>query len=253
MDLMTTGLDGAPQGWFVDSLTAAHPRNTSVGPNYIEHAGAAPGHNEYGWLRSPTDVHAASLYDYPGSGWENLDLDFETVAKATDTQSVYGSLAWGFEIRSGAVQGEYAGASDAQSAVFDEALERFRGYYTHEPIVLYFDTNIDTPIAGEDAKIAGVLDYLHRYPDVRLQIEGYADERGTTALNNALSQRRAANVEALCVSMGIDASRIDYAVGWGATDAFSAGSPTSQPGSWRANRRVTISFERTACTPIVMP
>ena len=36
-------------------------------------------------------------------------------------------------------------AVDRASAVFEEALERFRGYYVHEPIVLYFDTGDPIP------------------------------------------------------------------------------------------------------------
>jgi outer membrane protein OmpA-like peptidoglycan-associated protein len=252
-DLMTTGLGASPQGWFVDAQTATHARGSSVGPNYIEQWGisppGSPRRNEFGWLRSPTDWHAASLYDYP---WFSIDtnFDFETVAKATDTQTIYGSLEWGFQIRSGVVRSEYAHAASAASATFDEALERFRGYYTHEPIVLYFDTDVDTPIAGEDSKILGVLGYLSRYPDVRLQIDGYADERGTTAHNLDLSLRRALNVQSLCLTFGIDPSRIDTPLGLGETATFSAGSPTRAMGSLRANRRVVISFERTASTPI---
>jgi outer membrane protein OmpA-like peptidoglycan-associated protein len=253
MTLMTTGLHGAPPGWFLDTITATAPQGSNRGPNYLESFGESVGHNEYGWLRSPTDWHAASIYDYPGGWTYDASLEFETVAKATDTQTVYGALHWGFEIRSGAVTAEYAHAFDAQSSTFEEALERFRGFYTHEPIVLYFDTNVDTPLPGEDAKIAGVLDYLSRYPDVRLEIDGYADERGRPAHNSDLSLRRASNVESLCTAMGIDASRIDPVAGHGATTEFSAGSPAAHAGTWRANRRVVISFYRTASTPIVMP
>ena len=44
-----------------------------------------------------------------------------------------------------------ASAISAINKSLDEALERFRGYYVHEPVVIYFDTNQDTPLAGEDA------------------------------------------------------------------------------------------------------
>jgi outer membrane protein OmpA-like peptidoglycan-associated protein len=248
-ELMTTGLLGAPRGWHVDINTGAHPRGSSLAPDYLAQFGVSAGHNEYGWLRSPTDLHAASLYDHPAFAGD-VNYDFETVAKATDTQAVYGSLEWGFQIRSGAVGHEYARAASAESATFNEALERFRGYYTHEPIVLYFDTDVDTPIAGEDAKISGVLAYLGRYPDVRLQIDGYADERGTRSHNLDLSLRRALKVEALCIALGIDAARIDTPTRRGETATFSAGSASAAAGSLRANRRVVISFERTATTPI---
>lgn len=248
-ELMTTGAGGAPPGWFVDAQTATHPRTTSVGPNYIELWGIAPPRNAFGWLRSPTDTGPASLYDYPWFSFDT-DFEFETVAKATDTQTVYGSLEWGFGIRSAVVQNEYVVAFDAESATFNEALERFRGYYTHEPIVLYFDTNSDAPMTDEAAKISGVLDYLSRYPDVQVRIDGWADERGDVALNNDLSQRRASNVQMIAVALGIDPTRIEYATGRGETTGFAAG---SNQGTWRANRRVVMSFVRTASTPIVMP
>ena len=250
MDLMTTGTANAPQGWFVDTRTDLLARGSSAEPYYLEPYGESVGHNEHGWLRSPTDVKNASIYDYPSTPHPDIDYDFETVAKAGDTQTIYGSLDWGFQIRSGAVQSEYAEAYDAESATFNEALERFRGYYAHEPIVIYFETAQDTPIPGEEAKISGVLDYLSRYPDVMVRIEGYADERGSVALNNDLSRRRALNVERIAVSLGIDPTRIEYAVGWGETDEFAAG---SNAGTWRANRRVVMSFARTASTPINMP
>lgn len=247
-ELMTTGLDGAPQGWFIDSQTAAHARTSNVGPNYIEQWGRHAT-NYFGWLRSPTDWHETSLYDYPFTSFDS-DFEFETVAKATDTQTVYGALNWGFGIRSGAVTGEYAYAMDVESSTFSEALERFRGYYTHEPVVIYFDTGDDIPLAGEDSKLYDFLDYLDRYPDVQLQIEGYADERGTIRDNNALSLRRAQNVEGLLLLLDVDPARIEYAVGWGETNTFAAG---RSAGQLQANRRVVITFVRTASTPIVMP
>jgi outer membrane protein OmpA-like peptidoglycan-associated protein len=251
-DLMTPGsLLGAPAGWFVDAQTAAHASGSDVGPNYIEHWGlsspTATRRSYFGWLRSPTDWQETSLYDYP---WFSFDVDFqfETVAKATDTQAVYGALEWGFGIRKRVVQGEYARAVDAESATFTEALERFRGYYTHEPVVIYFDTNADLPMPGEAAKISGVLGYLGRYPDVQVRIEGYADDRGSLALNNDLSLSRAEHVRDLAVALGVSPSRIEYAVGWGPTDQFAA---RATSGALRANRRVVMSFVRTASAPIV--
>lgn len=248
-NLMTTGLDGAPQGWFVDSQTAANTPSSASGPNYIEQWGIVPPRNAFGWLRSPTDLHETSLYDYPWFSFD-VDFDFETVAKATDTQTIYGALNWGFGIRSGVVVNEYAFAVDAQSATFDEALERFRGFYTHEPIVIYFDHDDDTPMAGEDAKITGVLDYLSRYPDVRVQLEGFADEHGDVARNLALSRRRAENVRTLAITLGVGAGSIDPILAGGETAAFAAG---PDAGALRANRRVVMTFVRTATAPIVMP
>lgn len=95
-----------------------------------------------------------------------------------------------------------------------------------------------------------MLGYLSRYPDVRVQIDGHADERGTPAHNLDLSLRRALSVERLCLAFGIDPARIDLPIGLGETTSFSAGSPSGAVGSLRANRRVVVSFVRSASTPI---
>jgi outer membrane protein OmpA-like peptidoglycan-associated protein len=49
---------------------------------------------------------------------------------------------------------------------------------------------------------------LKNYPDLRLEISGHTDNKGTRDKNVALSQARADSVKAYLVSKGIDASRI---------------------------------------------
>jgi outer membrane protein OmpA-like peptidoglycan-associated protein len=235
----------------IDILAAGRTQGQDVTPNYQENFPTNP-NVFYGWLRSPTDVRPASLVDFPG--WsQNSDFDFETVAKATDTQAIYGALHWGFQVRAGATTNEYAFALNAESAAFNEALDRFRGFYTHEPIVFYFDTDQSTPLPGEDAKLAGVLSYLSSFSDVVVDIDGYADERGTLGHNKRLSQDRANFIQALAISFGIDPGRIQRVEGHGETTTFSAGSASAAPGSLRANRRVVMSFHRTASTPVTAP
>ncbi len=50
--------------------------------------------------------------------------------------------------------------------------------------------------------------WLRQYPNVTVQIEGHADERGTREYNIALSARRAETVKRFLVSQGISSSRI---------------------------------------------
>ena len=261
MELMTEGTGAAPHGWFIDSRTANNARGSSIGPNYIEHFISPEPVNQFGYLRSPTDVRRASLWDFPQSP-HDVDFDFETVAKGTDNQTVYGSLFWGFQIRSGAVPptSEYAVQQGTASATFEEALERFRGFFVHEPVALYFDTNQEIPNAGEEGKLADVPDYLDRYPDVQVSIDGWADLRGTEADNFDLAQRRADAVQTLLLTLGVDPGRIAWSVGMGETTEFSRhGAPSaarqrSEPGLLQANRRVVVSFEHTVSGhPIVMP
>src|SRR5713101_1910939 len=50
--------------------------------------------------------------------------------------------------------------------------------------------------------------WLKRYPNVTVTIEGHADERGTREYNLALGERRAQAVKNVLVAMGIPAGRI---------------------------------------------
>ncbi|GEM_PF-1519578 len=258
--VMTTGAGPAGPGHFVDQIydPATHAPSSATGPYYQSGTGFRGG-NEPGWVRSPTDVKASTLRDGPGISAGSIDFDFETVAKGHDNQTIYGSLLWGFQVRTGAVSGEYVSASGAQSATVGEALDRFRTYFTHEPTIIYFDFDVDSPMAGEDAKLREFLPYVHAHPDVQVQVTGFADETGPARYNRGLSSRRATNVAGLIQTLGVSRSRITTAV-HGETHQFAggalgsgpfaaqAGQPEQTPGTLRANRRVVIEFQRTATT-----
>jgi len=51
-------------------------------------------------------------------------------------------------------------------------------------------------------------DWLRRYPNVTVTIEGHCDERGTREYNLALGERRAQAVKNVLVASGISASRM---------------------------------------------
>ena len=163
-----------------------------------------------------------------------------------DSQNVYGGLHWGFEIVGGVPQNEYARAQDTTSAEFDISLARFRAYFTHEPTIVYFDTNVAVPAAGEDAKLDEAMTWLAEFSDAHVEIEGFADETGPTGPNAGLSRRRADSVAAALMARGLDAARIDSVAGSGETTAFAAGGAAGQ---LKANRRVRIRFVRNASTP----
>src|SRR4051794_12186463 len=50
--------------------------------------------------------------------------------------------------------------------------------------------------------------WLKRYPNVTVTIEGHTDERGTREYNISLGQRRAETVKNVLIALGIPASRI---------------------------------------------
>jgi peptidoglycan-associated lipoprotein len=75
--------------------------------------------------------------------------------------------------------------------------------------------------------------WLKRYADVRLQIEGHCDERGTREYNLALGERRANSVRNYLVALGIPANRLS-SISYGKERPAVLGSSEA---SWAQNRR----------------
>jgi peptidoglycan-associated lipoprotein len=73
-------------------------------------------------------------------------------------------------------------------------------------IFFAFDRSDITPEAQQT--LARQADWLRRYPNVTVTIEGHCDERGTREYNLALGERRAQAAKNVLVAMGIPASRI---------------------------------------------
>jgi len=69
-----------------------------------------------------------------------------------------------------------------------------------------FDRSDISPEAREI--LARQADWLRRYPNVTVTIEGHCDERGTREYNLALGERRAQAAKNVLVASGIPAARI---------------------------------------------
>lgn len=80
---------------------------------------------------------------------------------------------------------------------------------------------------GDNAKI------LQEHTDVRIEIQGHADERGTTEYNIALGQRRAKSVQDYLVAQGIAPSRLKV-VSYGEEKPLTSGSNET---AYSKNRR----------------
>ncbi len=245
-----------------------------AGPGAVNTVGQTPGPRggiggvvgqTPGFKRSndPADIRSAVMYDQPGVADPsfNLNFSFETVAQGEDTMINYGAVSWGFGLRAGRVVDERISFQDTESATFDEAQERHRDFYVHEPVTFYFAFDSDVLSATEAAKIDTFIAYLGRNTDVRLSLDGFADIRGGASAHNLdLSLRRAQAVEAALLARGIAADRIDpLVIGLGASSAATTDAGTGDIGGNAAvgadqtreanrqfNRRVVLTFERTA-------
>lgn len=98
---------------------------------------------------------------------------------------------------------------------------------------VYFD--FDSSELAPDAKAAldANVALLQKYPDVKIQIQGHADERGTTEYNMALGDRRANEVKSYLANQGVAPSRVTV-ISYGEEAPLDA---TGGESAWSVNRR----------------
>ncbi|URW74628.1 peptidoglycan-associated lipoprotein Pal [Sphingomonas donggukensis] len=95
-----------------------------------------------------------------------------------------------------------------------------------------------------DSQARAVLDtqaqWLQRYPNVRISVEGHCDERGTREYNLALGDRRANAAKNYLIARGVDAGRIST-ISYGKERPAAQGSDEA---SYAQNRRaVTVTLQ----------
>lgn len=74
---------------------------------------------------------------------------------------------------------------------------------------------------------------LKKFRDVKIQIEGHCDERGSTGYNLALGERRAASVKNYLISLGISSKRLST-ISYGEEMPID---PRHNEDAWAKNRR----------------
>ena len=76
-------------------------------------------------------------------------------------------------------------------------------------------------------------DWLKQHPDVKVQIEGHCDERGTSNYNLGLGERRAVSTKKFLATLGIDEGR-QYTISYGKEKPVCSEHKES---CWQQNRR----------------
>ncbi len=105
---------------------------------------------------------------------------------------------------------------------------------------IYFDTDRYNVDAEDQSILQSQAQWLSRYPNARVTIEGHCDERGTRDYNLALGERRANAAKNYLVSLGVSPTRITT-VSYGKERPDALG---STPAAWARNRRgVTLVIQ----------
>ena len=104
---------------------------------------------------------------------------------------------------------------------------------------LLFDAGGATLKPGAQRALDNLAQFLTKYPERDIAIEGFTDSTGTRELNQQLSEKRAWSVKAALVARGIQSTRID-ARGYG--PSFPVASNDTPTGR-QLNRRVEIVID----------
>jgi peptidoglycan-associated lipoprotein len=105
---------------------------------------------------------------------------------------------------------------------------------------VYFDFDSYSIRGDAQPVLAAQAGWLRRYPNVRVRIEGNADQMGTREYNLALGARRANAVRDYLVSNGVTADRI-ATVSYGKEQPIDAGSGEEADAKNRNARTALIS------------
>ncbi|MDX6181555.1 OmpA family protein [Flavobacterium sp. Fl-77] len=106
---------------------------------------------------------------------------------------------------------------DFQLTNYDDLVVKSKGVEKVDvkPIYFDFDKFDITPLAVEE--LSKVVFLMQKFPNIRIKIESHTDARGKDAYNLKLSDNRAKSTRDYIVSQGIEASRIESAIGYGET------------------------------------
>jgi len=126
-------------------------------------------------------------------------------------------------------------AAESPSPKEEDTTQRFeegrRKAFLSELVLFEFDSSALTATAQEFLKRKA--EWLNEHPDVAVTIEGHCDERGSTAYNLALGERRAQAARSMLMDLGVSPERLET-VSYGEERPFIEG---HYEGAWSRNRR----------------
>ena len=106
-----------------------------------------------------------------------------------------------------------------------------------------FDFDKSTLRPDAVAILNEAIEILKRYPDLRVEVAGHTDSKGTDAYNQKLSERRASAVYDYLTSNGIDAGRLVGPTGYGESRPLEQTEQTLPGCKSETNRRTELNVQ----------
>ena len=116
-------------------------------------------------------------------------------------------------------------------ADLDAALQKLRG------VSVFFEFDSATLSKDAQESLGAVADILVKHPELKVRIEGNADERGSEQYNLALGQRRADAAKKYLDNLGVKPKQIT-AISFGAEKPKATGHDEE---AWKQNRRDDVN------------
>ena len=104
--------------------------------------------------------------------------------------------------------------------------------------IIYFDYDQSTILEKYKPILAAHAELLANYPEMRIRLEGHADERGSREYNVALSERRAETVRQYLSFKNVESKQMEN-VAFGEEKPLV---PSHDNTAWSKNRRVEINY-----------
>lgn len=111
---------------------------------------------------------------------------------------------------------------------------------------VHFEFDSPSLTADSKAALAKNAELLQKFTSIRVEVQGHADERGTTEYNLALGEKRAQSIVKQLALLGVDGSRLEI-VSFGEERPLESGSSES---AWAANRRAEFKVFKTSDVPV---
>ena len=101
---------------------------------------------------------------------------------------------------------------------------------------VYFDFDSSRLTSAARNTLEGNAEFLKQNPNVDIQVEGHADERGGEQYNLALGERRARSVKDYLTALGVEGNRVSV-ISFGKTTPKAFGHDEQ---AWSQNRRANF-------------